>query len=74
MTARTLPPARPVRHPGPCGARRDPPCGSAVLAPYRAAEVLRNGSTACHGCGLTFRPWELPMAESGAACRAWRAS
>jgi hypothetical protein len=48
---------RPLAHPGiPCGDRCDPPCGRTDLAPYRAAEKLRNHDTICHLCHAKFRP------------------
>ena len=49
---------RPVRHPGACGERIEPPCGSGALAPYRAAERLRNLTVLCHECGHAWRPSE----------------
>lgn len=59
------PNTRSVAHPGPCGSRHDPPCGSPTTMPILAAETLRNGDTCCHLCGIRWRPWELPMAQAG---------
>ncbi len=53
---------RPIPHPGSCGERVSPPCGSRALAPYRAAETLRNGDTLCHLCSTRYRPHELRLA------------
>jgi len=49
---------RPIAHPGSCGERVNPPCGSRALAPYKAAERLPNLVVLCHECGLAWRPTE----------------
>ncbi len=60
-TAHDLRP-QPVHHDPYHGCRRiEAPCG-ATLGPYRLGERLRNGDTACHGCGRVYRPHELPQA------------
>ncbi len=46
-----------------CSQRIEAPCG-ASWGPYRLAERLHNGDTACHGCQRTFRPHELPQAAN----------
>lgn len=57
--------ARPVRHDGPCGDRLEAPCGNADAAPFLPAERLRNGTTLCHRCSLSFRPGEPVLCGRG---------
>ena len=52
------PPARVVPHTGSCGTRCPAPCGRDL---GNVAEMLRNGTTVCHGCGGRFRPGDPPI-------------
>ena len=56
---------RPVPHPGSCGERVNPPCGSRALSPYKAAEQLPNLTVLCHQCGLAWRPTEPVLCGRG---------
>ncbi|MBX3029321.1 MAG: hypothetical protein KF809_04125 [Chloroflexi bacterium] len=63
---------RPVQHPGSCGERVAAPCGATLDGPYRLLAEVHETGVLCHGCGHRYRPGDLPMAATGAACAAVR--